>query len=75
MSKGRYAPPPPPLAPADRIITAEAAQAIAQRPGLWMQLIEHDADCKAGQSQRWADCTCNPDVRLVHYNDLVRERR
>lgn len=72
MSRGRRV---PPLAPADRAIAAETAQAITQRPGLWMQMIEHDYHCKAGQSQRWEDCTCEPDVRLVHYDDLVRERR
>lgn len=67
--------PPPRETLADRAVVVEAAQAITQRPGLWIQQIEHDRRCKASQSQRWDDCTCAPDVRLVHYDDLPKERR
>jgi hypothetical protein len=73
MSKGRT--PPPRQSLADRAVVAEAAQAIASRPGLWIQQIFHDRRCKAGRTERWDDCSCEPDVRLVHFDDLQKERR
>jgi hypothetical protein len=68
--KGRYAPP-----LAEREVIAEAAQAIAQRPGLWVLQIRHDDWCETLRTGQPARCNCQPDQRLVQYDDLPRGGR
>jgi hypothetical protein len=73
MSKGRT--PPPRQTLADRAVVAEAVQAVLRRPGLWMQQFYHDDWCQTLKNGRAGDCNCEPNVRLVHYDDLQKERQ
>lgn len=56
MSKGRTVPPQP--------------QRLA--PGLHLLEYKHDSWCKTLKTQRLDDCTCQPDIELVSYNELQR---
>ena len=66
--KGRYAP-----LLAEREIIAEAARAIIQKPGLWIMEIMHDDWCEIVRTGQSARCNCQPEQRLVQYNDLPKE--
>ena len=35
------------------------------KPGIYHINVAHDEGCPALKSERLADCTCDPDVRLV----------
>lgn len=70
MSKGRYVPPKlPPFKQVTRTNPSLEELTAAMQPGLHILSYAHDSWCKAGQTQRMQDCTCDPDVTLLRYVD------
>lgn len=67
--KGRT--PPPRIA-----ISPDAAHGIATgRPGVYVHQIMHDDWCRFFATGDPATCNCDPEERIVSYNDLERAGR
>jgi hypothetical protein len=47
-------------------LTPRLAELMSRRPGLYVAHYAHDDWCPALRSHRVADCTCSPDVSVIH---------